>query len=224
MGLGGSEVVAQHDALPGGEPVRLDDEPASGPCQLGGERAGRVQLAGDERPAARHPDPGRAGDLAAERLARLDPGSLARRAEDRDAGRAEGVGHAGGEGRLRTDHDELGRGRPGGPDDRLGLERMDVGQTADARLGADRGAARGDRDEVDAGLAGQLPGERVLPPAAADDEDPGRRHGQAHPATAPWIPAAAPPVPPGLPGPPGLPVPPGLPGLPGTVGRWRIGR
>ena len=59
-------------------------------------------------------------------------------------------------------------------DDRRRIERVDAGDAADARLARDRVAAGGDDDLVHAGLGGQLPGERVLAPAAADDQDPGR--------------------------------------------------
>ena len=64
------------------------------------------------------------------------------------------------------------------------VERIDVRQAADPWL-ASRCAALPGRDDdlVDAGLAGELPGEGVLAAAAADDEDAGRhdqRRARAH--------------------------------------------
>ena len=59
------------------------------------------------------------------------------------------------------------------------VERVDAGHAADPRLEPDRVAAGRDDDLVDARLGRQLPGQRVLAPAASDDEDAGRRH-EAH--------------------------------------------
>ena len=134
----------------------------------------RLRLAAREGPGAGHPDAGRRGDLVAERLRGLEPGGVPGRAEDGDPGAREGIGDAGREGRLGADDDELGGHRPGGGDDRRGIERIDAGQRPDAWLGGHRRAPGRHDDLVDAGLRGELPGEGVLAAAAADDEDPGR--------------------------------------------------
>ena len=145
----------------------------------------------------------------AEGLAGLDPGRVAGRTEDRDPGLSERVRDAGRQRRLGPDHDELGSHLAGRRDDCRRNLRIDPGQAADPRLGADRGAARGDRDLVDPWLGGQLPGERMLASAAAEDQDPRRHHRQAHlpDAAAGREPVAGP-----------------ASNDPGTAGRWRIGR
>ena len=88
----------------------------------------------------------------------------------------ERVGDAGRQRRLGPDDDQLGGLAPGDRDDRRRVERIDARHAADTRLARDRVAPRRDDDLVDARLGGQLPGERVLAPAAAHDEDPGRHH------------------------------------------------
>src|SRR5262249_37297260 len=55
------------------------------------------------------------------------------------------------------------------------VERIDARHAADLRLTGDRIAPGRHDDLVHTGLAGQLPGVRMLAPAAAHDDDPGRR-------------------------------------------------
>ncbi len=69
----------------------------------------------------------------------------------------------------------------GGSDDRGRDQRVDLTQRSHPRLGTDRGTAGSHGHLVDAGLAGELPGEGVLAGTAADDEDPGRHDREAHP-------------------------------------------
>ena len=164
--------VADRDALARREPVGLDDDPAvRGEAHRVGQARRRVRLG--ERPAPGHRDARRLGDLPAERLRALDPGRGGARAEDREPGVRERVGDAGGQRRLRPDDDELGGEPPGDRDDRRTVERID-GLAADPRLRRDPVGSGRDEDLVDARLGGELPGQRVLAAAAADDQDPGR--------------------------------------------------
>ena len=172
--------------------------------QLLGERGGAGQLAGRECTPVRHPHAGRARDLAAERLARLDPGGDGRGPEDRNARRDQGIGDPGGERRLRSDDDQLARVRARRRDHRGRIERIHPGEPDDPRLGGDRVAARRHGDLVHARLREQLPGQGVLATAGADDQDAGRHHRQAHQTGDPRLAVAG--------------------AAPGTVGRWRIGR
>ena len=128
-----------------------------------------------ERPGPCGPDPGLRRDLVAERLRGLEPGRLPIRAEDRDARLPEGIGDAGRQRRLRSDHHELRGVLPRQGDDRARIQRIDA-RDPDVGLGRDPGAPGRDQHLVDAGLAAQLPGERVLAAATADDEDAGGHH------------------------------------------------
>ena len=175
--LGVGRRVADRDALAGRQPVRLDDDTATGRRQLG--REGRGRRCVHERLAASHPDAGRGRDLVAERLARLDPRRRGGRPEHREARLEQRVGDAGGERRLGSDDDQLGRFATGDRHDRGGVERVDPRHAAHAWLEADRVAAGRDDDLVDTRLGRQLPGQRVLAAAPTDDEDAGRRD-EAH--------------------------------------------
>ena len=112
----------------------------------------------------------------AERLARLDPRRGGARPEDRDAGLTERVPDPGRKRRLRPDHDELGGDGACGRHHGAAIEWIDVRQSAHPRFRGHRVVAGRDEYGVDAGLDAQLPGERVLPPAAPDDEDARRHH------------------------------------------------
>ena len=90
----------------------------------------------------------------------------------------ERIGQTGLERRLRPDDDQLARLRPGQVHDRAEVHRGDV-HAAHPWLLGDARAARGDDHLVDARLPGELPGQRVLPTATADDQHPGRHH-EAH--------------------------------------------
>ena len=176
-------VRADGYALSRRKAVGLDHDAVAARCELVRERArGRERF---ERPAFGHPDAGGTGDLAAERLARFDAGGRRRRPERRHAGRQQGVRDPGGQRRLGADHRELDRLAPCQLDQRRAVERIDPRDDADPRLGRDPGAARRNDHLVDTRLGGQLPGERVLAPAAADDEDPGRHDEATAHATIP---------------------------------------
>ena len=109
----------------------------------------------------------------------LDPGSRRGRPEDREPGLDQRVGDTRGERRLGPDDDQLGRLAPGDCDDRGTVQRIHPRHAAHAWLPRDCIAARNHDDLVDARLGGQLPGQRVLAPAAPDDHDAGRHH-EAH--------------------------------------------
>ncbi len=177
LGLG--QVVADRHALPGRQPVVLDDDPCAVRVERPGEGHRRIGIL--ERCASRHADAGRGRDLVAERLAALDPRGGGGRAEDRDPRGDERIGHAGRQRRLRPDDDQLDRLSPCERDHRGPVERVDVG-AAHPRLAGDGVAPRGDDHLVDARLRPELPGQRVLAAAAPHDEDPGRHQqaGRAH--------------------------------------------
>ena len=186
-----ARAILGHDhALARGEPVGLEHR----------ARAGGVQVAhvgARPRPSRRPGTPGRAAVRTPAASATswqnaFDVSSRAAspvRAEDGDPGRAQRVGDARAERRLRSDDDQLRRVRPRQRDDRRRVERVD-GRDAHVRLAGDRRAAGRDQDLVDARLAAELPGEGVLATAAAEHEHPGRhdeRHATlAHAGRRPW--------------------------------------
>ena len=119
-----------------------------------------------------------------EGLRRLELRRLATRPEHRDAGVAERVGDPDRERSLGPDHDQLGGHRTGRLHDGRGIEGVDPGHRTDPRFAGDRPGSRSHEDFVDARFPGELPGEGVLAPARADDEDARRRdevHGSATP-------------------------------------------
>ena len=169
-------VRADRHALPRRKAVGLDHDAVAACRELVRVRArGRERF---ERPAFGDPDAGRTGDLPAERLARFDPGGRRRRSERRHTGREQCVRDPCRQRRLGADHRKLDRLAPRQLDQRHTVERIDPLDDPNARLRRDPGAARRDDHLVDTRFGGELPGERVLAPAAADDEDPGR-HDQA---------------------------------------------
>ena len=168
------DAVTDGHALAGGEPVGFHDDPAPLGRELAGERERGLALTGREGGRTGHRDTGGHRDVMAERLARLDPRGGGGRTEDRDPGLRQRVGETGRERRLRADHDQLGGDRARDERHALGVEGIDVLERADARLRADRMAPRGDGHLVDAGLATELPRQRVLASTAPDDQDAGR--------------------------------------------------
>src|SRR3954471_11627564 len=107
----------------------------------------------------------------AERLRCLEPRGRPGGPEDGRARRLQRIGDTNRERSLGSDDDEVNAIGPGRLDDCGGLERIDAGQDADARLQPDRGAAGRDEDLAHGRLAGELPGKSMLSPPAADDED-----------------------------------------------------
>ena len=130
------------DPLARGEPVQLDDD---GAAELVGPLDRGVMVARLEAGEAWSRDAERIGQLAGEPLGRLQPGQRRGRAEARDALLRAAVGDAGHERRLRPRDDEVGP---------LVVGVRDVG----------------DQTHVVA-VPPARPGDRVLPPARADDDD-----------------------------------------------------
>src|SRR3989441_43261 len=104
-----------------------------------------------------------------ERLRALDGGRLGDRTEHREARVEEAIGEAGDERRLRPHHGEVDPLAPSERDETV--ER--VGGERDAhRVARDAGVAGCREQRRDARALGDLPGERVLAAAPADDQHP----------------------------------------------------
>src|SRR2546425_5187972 len=104
-----------------------------------------------------------------ERLRALDRGRLGDRTEHREARVEEAIGEAGDERRLRPHHGEVDPLAPSERDETV--ER--VGGEGDAhRVAGDAGVAGCREQRRDARALGDLPGERVLAAAPADDQHP----------------------------------------------------
>ena len=143
--------VAHEDALAGREPVGLDD--ARHPRD-------RHRL-GDRHPRGAH-------HVLGEALRALDLSRRRARAEDRDPAAAQLIRDARHEWRLGPDHDEVGADRPGELEQAVAVlraDRMALPELCDARIPG-RGVNRVDRRALR-----ELPGQRMLPPTGADDED-----------------------------------------------------
>jgi hypothetical protein len=200
LGPGRAEAVADEhvvDRLLGLRQRRGDHHPLAG-CEPRGlhhhgraertrRRTGRRRVGVARR--ARRRDPRVQEELLGERLARLQPRGRPRRPEHREAARAERVDHPGGERRFRADDRERRAFGQGERDERVDVAGRD--RHAPAERGDPRVAGRGDQFDVGA-LAAQLPRERVLAPAAADQEDfhgAKRKRGRNRPAPPPHPPS-----------------------------------
>jgi hypothetical protein len=122
----------------------------------------------DEDLASGRRDPGAPHDGLGDGLAPLEAGRAGRRAENPETRLLESIDQPLDERRLRTDHREIGplfarkcRHRV----DVVGADRDALGQAGHARVPRRR------PDLLDQRRLGDLPGERVLAPAAAHDED-----------------------------------------------------
>ncbi len=175
--------VADGHTLAGGEAVGLDDVLAAEAPHVVHRRLRVVEGGGV---AGR--DAGVGHQLLGERLRELDLRRRARGPEDRDALGAQCVGDPGGERRLRPDDHEV-RAQPcrrrddGGP-----VVLIEIGEVL-AVLGGARVARRA-REAAEARRLGELPGDRVLAPAAAEQEDV-----RAHRASCLGVAAVTPPTP-----------------------------
>ena len=143
--------MADEDALPGGEPVGLDDARRPRDGQLLGGR-----------------DAGGPHHVLGEGLRALDPRRVGARAEDGNPAAAQHVGHAGDERPFRPDHDQVGADRPGKPEQAFGVFGAHGVAPSEAR---DAGVPRRGVELCEAGALGELPRERVLAGTRADDED-----------------------------------------------------
>ena len=169
-----SASVAQTSTpLPAASPSALT---TTGPPSLSARRtAATASVNAPRRPSGRRP---RRRDLAAERLAGLEPRRRGARARTRRCRRHGVVGQPGDQRRLRPDDDQVGLGSPA-------ADAMTASESAGHDVGREQRRRRpcpgcpAPRRRLDARLRGQPPGERVLARARADDQHSARprRHG-----------------------------------------------
>ena len=148
MGAGGGAVRGDYDTLAAGQAIVFDHELRAKAVEgsfnvvLGGARTQLFRAGGL--------DAGGLHDVLGKGLGSLDLGCVFAGAEDSDAGRAQGIGHAGDEGNLRTDDNEV-RGDALGELDHavsviyLGVIRVDGSESGHGRAawrGVDFGALR----------------------------------------------------------------------------------
>jgi len=145
------QIRADNRTLPSRQAVRLDDARGARLVELlGGRHTGRAQ------------------DLLGEGLRALDARRLRARPEDGDAGGPQLVGESGDEWGLGADDDEVDAEAAAESDEgvRVGCtEAVARAQLGDARVSGRR------VELAEKWTLRDLPRERVLPPAAADDED-----------------------------------------------------
>ena len=163
-GVGVGDRLAHDHSLTRREPRRLDHHRRAEVAR-GALRRRRVDAA--NRARGRHSR--LAHERLRERLRRLDARRAARGPEHRDAGGAQRVREPCRERRLGTDHDELRLLLHRQCDDPRNVVRAHRHAAAERRQ--PRISGRG--DDLDRWLVlRQLPGERVLAPAASDDQNP----------------------------------------------------
>ena len=152
-----------HHALARGEAVGLDHDRRGLGVDVG-VRLGRIR----ERAVLRGRDVVADEELLGEVLGALELGGGLGRAEDRQAGGAEGIDHAGGQRGLGADHGEGDLLAPGQLDQHLDVGDRHVLQQL---LGSGAGVARRDQHAGNLGRLGEFPGQRVFAAAGTDDED-----------------------------------------------------
>ena len=168
-------VVVHRDALARGEAVLLQHDAAPGGTELRHVGASRRFLAAAKaRPRAMR-TPAASATSRQNAFEVSIRAAVAGRPEHADAGVRQRVRDARGERRLRPDHDELRGDRARGRDDGTGVERVDGGQAAHPVLVAIAALPGATKTSFMPGSRGELPGERVLARARADDEGAGRR-------------------------------------------------
>jgi len=156
--------IGGHDhALPGRQTVGLHDDRTVGPLGEGGTRCGGVGIRGERR----RRDAGLDHERLREALARLDARGLARGADDRHAGPPDRVADAGSDEIVGANDDEIDRRGSAMLLDARDIRRREV---EDPREERHRGVARRDVDRRDARASREAPGDRVLAPAAAEDQ------------------------------------------------------
>ena len=157
--------VADGHPLAGGETVRLHH---AVPGPLENEVDQTISVLTISRTPACGGDTGTIHQRLGMALAPLDLGRGRRRTEDGQPGVPAGVGDPGGERGVRSDHDEVDLSRPSQARQRRTVGRGDV--HVDADLGRPGVARRAD-DLGFGTMLGAAPGEGMLPPTRADDED-----------------------------------------------------
>ena len=158
-----ASVSGDDDALAGREPIRLDHDRHALLADIGLRRLSRREpLIGRGRNVVGP------AQVLGEALRALQPRRGFARAERLEAGRFEIVDHAGDQRRLRPDHDEVDLVRLAERDHRRvvgDVERDAFGLLRDA------GIARRANEPVGQRAGGELPGQRVLAPAGAEEEN-----------------------------------------------------
>ena len=185
------EPLFDEDALGRGGKLLITPEAVEGRQRLGAILAHKHPLAGGESIRLHHhrhvftgleivAGPGHAAklaehrrrdvaavhDLLAKQLASLELRGLRRRAEDSQARGLEGIDDAGDQRRLRSHHGQVDLPRLSKSDQRLNVIRGNRDVLRDSRRA---GVARG--DEHFGAVAGQFPGDRMLPAATSDHEN-----------------------------------------------------
>ena len=162
-GLRLGDAGRDHDALAGGEPVGLDhDRRALGAhVSLRRRRRGEA-LIGRGRNVAR------LAQILGEALGAFELGGRLARTEGLDPGGAEIIHDAGAERRLGADDDEIDLVRPAERDHRRMVGNVERHQLAFPR---DAGIARRAVELLDQRARRDLPGQRMLAPAGAEEED-----------------------------------------------------
>ena len=162
-GLRLGDAFRHHHALAGGEPVGLDDDRRALRAHIVLRRRRRGEpLVGGGR------DVVRPAQVLGEALGAFEAGGGLARAERLDAGGREIIDDAGAERRLRPDHDQIDRMRLAERDHRRvvgDVERHDLALLGDAGIAGRAIEPLGER------ARGDLPGERMLAPAGAEEED-----------------------------------------------------
>ena len=162
-GFGLGDVQSHDDAFARGEAIGLDDDGRALRARIGlGRRSGAEAFIGRGRDAVR------LAQILGEALGAFEPRGRLGRAEGLDAGGFEVVDDAGAQRRLGPDHDEI---------DAVSAAKGDhsrmVGEIErDAlRLLRDAGIAGRAEQPVGERARGHFPGQRVLAPAGAENED-----------------------------------------------------
>ena len=165
--------------LPAARPSALRTAPSPSAASSRMNAATRRSSPPANARAAGHRHAGRRRDLVAERLGRLEPRGLATGPNTAIPAPASTSATPAASGASGPDDDEVDRLAPARAAATAAGSSGSTGTHRTRGSCAIAGAPRRDDDLVDARLARQLPGERVLAPATADDEDPGG-HGQGH--------------------------------------------
>ncbi len=155
------------------EPVTTTPLPAARPSSLttyGGPKSSSARCTSSSVVHAYDREvgtPAAAHHVLGEHLGPLEPGRGRGRPETGDALGPDGVGHAGHQRRLGSDHDQVG-----GQFDGEGGDRGRVGGGHLPQLGhlGDAGVAGGGDEEVDLRVGGQADGEGVFAPAGTDEK------------------------------------------------------
>ena len=164
-GIGLGQTRCDHHALAGGEPIGLHDQ---GCAEFAREFLRRIRFV--EALTARGRDPRRIADVFHEGFRAFElRAASASGPNDGDAGRRQAVDQARDQRRLGPDHDEIdlrSRGRRDDAVEVFAADRDAFGDLGDAPI-----AGRALETVAERG-GGNFPAQRMLAPAAADDQNP----------------------------------------------------